>query len=96
MSFLSYLHNLNNNPKTSQAPIATYISIVGDLLRLLCLFFLGTFIFKNKPSSFKHFLLTYAISSIMIGYFAYHQGHTLRGISEYILAVVFGFFYMKY
>lgn len=96
MSVLSYLHDLNNNPKTSQASIASFTAIVGDLLRLLCLFFLGSFIFKNKTSSFKDFLLTYAISSIIIGFFAYNQGHQMRGISEFILAITFGVFYMKY
>jgi len=96
MSFFSYLHDLNNNPKTTQASIASFAAIVGDVLRLLCLLFLGSFVFKNKTSSFKDFLLTYAISSIIIGFFAYNQGHTIRGISEFILAITFGFFYMKY
>lgn len=87
---------LNNNVLTQHAKLAAHIAIIGDLLRLLCLVFLGSFIFRKKASSFSNFLLTYGISSIFIGFFAYQHGHTLRGISEYISALAFLFFYMKY
>jgi hypothetical protein len=87
---------LNNNAPTQHAKLSAHIAIIGDLLRLLCLIFLGSFIFSKKSSSFSNFLLTYGLSSIFIGFFAYHHGHTARGISEYISALAFLIFYMKY
>jgi hypothetical protein len=90
------IKKLNNNAPTQYAQLSSHLAIIGDLLRMLCLIFLGSFIFSKKTSSFNNFLLTYAISSIFIGFFAYHHGHTARGISEYITALVFFIFYMKY
>jgi len=87
---------LNNTPLTPQAQLAAHLAIIGDLLRMLCLIFLCSFVFNKKASSFNNFLLTYSISSIFIGFFAYNHGHTARGISEYITAIVFFIFYMKY
>jgi hypothetical protein len=87
---------LNNNALTKYHKLAAHLAIIGDLLRMLCLIFLGSFVFSKKTSSFSNFLLTYSISSIFIGFFAYHHGHTARGISEYITAIVFFICYMKY
>ncbi len=87
---------LNNNALTKYHKLAAHLAIIGDLLRMLCLIFLGSFVFSKKTSSFSNFLLTYSISSIFIGFFAYHHGHTARGISEYITSIVFFICYMKY
>jgi hypothetical protein len=96
MKTFPLIKKINDNPLTEYAQLSSHLAIIGDLLRMLCLIFLGSFIFSKKTSSFNNFLLTYAISSIFIGFFAYHHGHTARGISEYITALVFFIFYMKY
>jgi hypothetical protein len=96
MQTFSLIKFLNNNALTEQYKLAAHLVIIGDLLRMLCLIFLGSFIFSKKTSSFNNFLLTYAISSIFIGFFAYNHGHTARGVSEYITALIFFIFYMKY
>jgi hypothetical protein len=90
------IQKLNNNELGQHYKLAAHLTLIGDLLRILCLIFLGLFIFRKKTSSFSYFLLTYAISAAFIGFFAYHHGHTTRGISEYITALVFFIFYMKY
>jgi hypothetical protein len=96
MKTFPIIKKINDNPLTEYAQLSSHLAIIGDLLRMLCLIFLGSFIFNKKTSSFNNFLLTYAISSIFIGFFAYHHGHTARGVSEYITALVFFIFYMKY
>jgi hypothetical protein len=96
MKTFPLIKKINDNPLTEYAQLSSHLAIIGDLLRMLCLIFLGSFIFSKKTSSFNNFLLTYAISSIFIGFFAYHHGHTARGVSEYITALVFFIFYMKY
>ena len=96
MQTFPLIKKINDNSLTEYAQLSSHLAIIGDLLRMLCLIFLGSFIFNKKTSSFNNFLLTYAISSIFIGFFAYHHGHTARGVSEYITALVFFIFYMKY
>jgi hypothetical protein len=87
---------INNNDKTLYAELSSHTVLIGDLLRILSLLFLGLFVFRKSSSSFKNFLLTYSISSFFIGFFAYNHGHTGRGISEYILATVFLIFFIKH
>ena len=87
---------INNNDKTRYAELSSHVAIIGDLLRIISLMFLGLFVFRKTAGSFKNFVLTYSISSFMIGFFAYNHGHTGRGICEYILAVVFLIFFIKY
>ena len=96
MKTFPLIKKINDNLLTEYAQLSSHLAIIGDLLRLLCLVFLASFIFSKKASSFSNFLLTYGMSSIFIGFFAYHHGHTGRGISEYISALAFLFFYMKY
>ncbi len=86
---------VNNNDKTLYAELSSHTAIIGDILRIISLLFLGMFVFRKTASSFKNFLLTYSISSFIIGFFAYNHGHTGRGISEYILATVFFIFFIK-
>jgi hypothetical protein len=96
MKTFPLIKKINDNPLTEYAQLSSHLAIIGDLLRISCLIFLGSFIFSKKTGSFSNFLLTYAISSIFIGFFAYHHGHTARGVTEYTTALVFLIFYMKY
>jgi hypothetical protein len=96
MNTFPLIKNLNNNPLRKNYKLAAHLIIIGDLLRILCLIFLGLFIFKKNTSSFSYFLLTFAISSCFVGFFAYNHGHDARGFSEYILAIAFFILYMKY
>jgi hypothetical protein len=85
-----------NHESSSTSKISSYLSNLGDLLRLVCLYYLACFVVNKKTSSFKMFLLIYAISSIFIGFFAFSNGHIIRGTSEYILATGFAIFYFMY
>ena len=87
---------INDNPKRYLSAHSSYAAIVGDLLRLVALYLLGCFVLSKKQSSLKQFLLVYSLSSFLIGFFAYHHGHDARGLSEWILAVVFLVFYVRY
>ena len=93
MNFVS----LNDSkPSKKTVPFSSYLTIFGDFLRLVCLYYLVMYILYKKPSSLKMFLIIYAISSVFIGFFAYTHGHFLRGFSEYIFAIVFLYLYMIY
>ena len=84
---------LNDNDMKKMYKLSSHLVIIGDLLRVLGLIFLGRFVLNKNFASFNNFLLTYAISSVIIGFFAYNHGHTARGISELTSAIVFMFFY---
>jgi hypothetical protein len=88
--------SLNHKNPSKFVQVSSYLSNLGDLLRLLCLYYLSSFIFNKKASAFKIFLIIYAISSVFIGFFAWNNGHLIRGFSEYILAIGFAYFYFIY
>jgi len=96
MNTISYIRSFNDNAPTQYKYISSVGTLVGDALRLVTLFLLGSFVFSKKSSSFKYFLLAYALSSVFVGFFEYNHGHTARGFSEYILALLFFVFYLKY
>lgn len=82
------ISRLNDNPKKQGWSVASLVVIIGDILRIVSIILLAVFAYNKKFNYFRNFLLTYAISSVLIGYFAYTHGHNARGLSEWIVALI--------
>ena len=85
----------NDDGKRKGYKTASQIVIIGDLIRILSIYFLYLFAAGKKISNFKYFLGLYGVSSIVIGYFEYTHGHTLRSYSEWIFAVIAILLYLR-